>query len=161
MNFKRRVIYYLIRLLRINASPRKVAASLTLGFIPSWIPTFGLGPILSVGIVKVFRGNILAAVIGGIIGTPIWPLLFFLNYQVGELVLRTNSSIDTLDEVEYLDVGNQTLWSIKAGSMLFFTGSMINIIIFSILSYLLTYFLIKRYRALIVKKLRNSLGKSS
>lgn len=154
LKIKRRIKYYLLRLFRIKASPQQVAFSLTLGFIPSWIPTFGIGPILSVGITKVLRGNIIAAVIGGVIGTPIWPLLFFLNYKMGSLFFLKQINLDEVDDIEYVETLNETVGSIQSGSVLFLAGSVINIIVFSLIMYGGVYILLKKYRGHILQKLQ-------
>src|SRR5690606_24397682 len=104
----RRIRYYLIRLFRLKSSPHHVALGLMIGFIPSWFPTFGLGPFLSVSLAKFIKANKISALIGGVIGTPIWPLLFFLNYKVGSFIFDRKPKIDEIDEVEYLNTIQHT-----------------------------------------------------
>ncbi|WP_102344775.1 DUF2062 domain-containing protein [Bacillus sp. Marseille-P3661] len=154
MKIKRRVKYYLFRLFRLKASPKEVSIGLALGFIPNWFPTFGIGPIMSIGIAKVFRGNLIAAVIGGIIGTPIWPILFYLNYRTGSLFFNKHSKVDEIEDVEYLDAVNDTVGSLQSGSFLFLSGAIINVFISSLVIYLLVYILFKKYRVTILRKLK-------
>jgi uncharacterized protein len=153
MKFSRRVKLHLIRLFRIQASPHQVALGFTLGFIPNWFPTFGLGPILSMGLAKIAKVNIIAAVIGGVIGTPLWPVLFLLNYKCGSLFHMRPTKVDELQEVDYLEVVD-TVSSFQAGSTIFLTGAILNVLIFSFLVYLIVYFIFKRYRASILLMLR-------
>ncbi|WP_066051811.1 DUF2062 domain-containing protein [Robertmurraya korlensis] len=153
MNLRRQRKYYLLRLFRIKASPRQVACGLVLGFIPSWFPTFGLGPLLSIGMAKVFRVNVIAALIGGVIGTPIWPILFFCNYKMGSLVFERQNKVDEIDDVSYQYVVNDTLGSIQSGGFLFLTGACINMIIASLAMYVIVYILFKRYRGTILQKI--------
>jgi uncharacterized protein len=61
MNLGRKFKYNLVRILRVNDSPHQVALGFTLGFIPNWYPTFGLGVILSVGLAKSVKSNTVAA----------------------------------------------------------------------------------------------------
>lgn len=157
MKIKRRIKYYFIRLFRLKGSPHQVAAGISIGFLPSWFPTFGLGPVLSVGFAKLSRTNEVAAFVGGVIGTPIWPLLFLLNYQVGSAILDRQPKIDTLEEVDYSSAIEHTVEgvnNIQSSGYSFLLGAVINIVISSILVYFVVYFLFKRYRVSILNKLR-------
>jgi uncharacterized protein len=114
MKLKRISKYYLLRFSRIKASPQQVAYGITLGFIPCWFPTFGLGPIISAGLARMFKANILAAFAGGLLGTPLWPALFFLNYKTGSLFFPKHSQVDEISEVEYVVAANHTIESMKS-----------------------------------------------
>lgn len=157
MKITRRIKYTLIRLFRLKSNPEQVALGLTIGLIPSWIPTFGLGPVFSLGLARLVKANKVSALVGGIIGTPIWPLLFLLNYKVGGLILERESRVDELDEVGYINATHHTYKGI-AGShssgVLFLTGAAINILISSILVYFIVYILFKTYRVRILNKIR-------
>nr|WP_097073637.1 DUF2062 domain-containing protein [Ureibacillus xyleni] len=157
MKITRKIKYYLIRIFRLKSSPHQVALGLTMGFIPSWIPLFGLGPVLSIGLAKLARANTISAFVGGVIGTPIWPLLFILNYMVGGFLLDRKSKVDTLDEVEYKTAIDHTLagfFKSHSSGLLFLSGAFVNIIISSILIYFITFFLFKKYRVKVLNKLR-------
>ncbi len=153
MSLKRRIKYYLLRLFRIKDSPQQVAYGLALGFVPSWFPTFGLGPLLSIGMAKGFRVNILAALIGGVIGTPIWPILFFFNYKMGSMILERQHRVDEIDDVNYEHVVNETLGSLQSGGFTFLTGACVNMIISTIAIYVIVFILFKRYRVTILQKI--------
>ncbi|MCP1143453.1 DUF2062 domain-containing protein [Lysinibacillus endophyticus] len=157
MKIRRRIKYYLIRLFRLKSSPHQVALGLTMGFIPSWIPLFGFGPVLSIGLAKLTRSNPISAFVGGVIGTPIWPLLFILNYMIGGFLLDRKPKVDTLEEVEYSTAIQHTLsgfFKSHTSGVLFLTGAIINIVLSSILIYFMTFFLFKKYRVTILNKLR-------
>jgi uncharacterized protein len=154
MKLKRRYKFYLLRLFRIKASPHAVAMGITLGFIPHWFPTFGIGPILSVGLAKLGRANLIAAAAGGIIGTPLWPLCFYLNYRLGSLLIEGKSHVDQISEVEYIEAVNHTLGSLQSGSLYFLIGAIVNIVISSIIIYFISFWLFKKYRLNILLKLR-------
>ena len=153
MKLKRRLKYYLLRLFRLKAGPHQVAMGLTLGFVPNWFPTFGLGPMLSVGLAKLTRVNLIAAVIGGMLGAPIWPVLFLLNYKVGGLLFSEPSKVNELEEVDYLEAIDDTVGTTHS-SVLYLTGTLVNVVLSSVLVYMSIYFLFKRYRASILLKLR-------
>ncbi|MBY0097367.1 DUF2062 domain-containing protein [Mesobacillus maritimus] len=146
MKLKRRTRYYVLRFVRLKANPHQVALGVTLGFIPNWFPTFGLGPILSMGLAKLSKGNVFAAALGGIVGVPLWPVLFWLNYQIGGLFHDKPSQVDEIEEVEYIEAINDTVESIQTGSEQFLTGAIMNILVSSVILYILTFVLFSKYR---------------
>lgn len=154
MKLKRRFKYYLLRLFRLRASPHKVALGITLGLVPNWFPTFGLGPMLSIALAKIARVNMIAAVIGGIIGTPFWPVFFLLNYRIGSLFFLNPNKVNEIEEVEYIEAVNDTVGSLQSGSLQFLTGALINVLISSIIVYLAVFLLFKKYRDAILLKLK-------
>ncbi|WP_053363234.1 DUF2062 domain-containing protein [Bacillus sp. FJAT-27251] len=154
MKWKRRSKYYLVRLFRLKASPHQVAMGMALGFVPNWFPTFGIGPVLSAGIAKAAKVNLIAAVIGGFIGTPLWPFFFLLNYKVGSLFHPKPSKVTGIEEVEYLEAVNDTVDSWQSGSVQFLEGALINAFLSSIIIYLIVFFLFKKYRIPILTKIR-------
>ncbi|MFP3919230.1 DUF2062 domain-containing protein [Lysinibacillus telephonicus] len=159
MKITRRIKFNLIRLFRLKSSPHHVALGLTMGLIPSWIPTFGLGPVLSVGLARLVKANTVSALIGGIIGTPIWPLLFLLNYKVGSLIFDGKSKVDELDDVEYINAIHHTYKGIvgpHSSGFLFLSGAVINILISSTLVYFIVYLLFKKCRVRILNKIRRN-----
>lgn len=149
-----------MRLLRVKDSPHQVALGFTLGFIPNWYPTFGLGVILSVGLAKIVRVNPVAAFLGGVIGSPLWPALFFLNYKVGGLLLDRRSRVDEIEDVDYVEALEQTIDGVNSffsKSYTFLAGALINTIFFSICIYFIVYFLFKAYRTGLLRRLRGKL----
>jgi len=157
MKITRRMKYHLIRLFRLKSNPHHVALGLTMGLIPSWIPTFGLGPVLSVGLARLVKANTVSALVGGIIGTPIWPLLFLLNYKVGSFILERESKVDELEEVDYIHAIYHThkgMDGFHSSGFLFLAGAVINILISSTLIYCIAYLLFKTYRVRILDKIR-------
>lgn len=125
---------------------------LTLGFVPNWFPTFGLGPMISAGLAKLTKVNVIAAVIGGLLGAPIWPALFFLNYKIGSLILMEPSKVNDLEDVHYLEAVDETVG--HSGSLLYITGTLVNVLVSSLLIYLSFYMLFRKYRVNILMKLR-------
>ncbi|MEW9668867.1 DUF2062 domain-containing protein [Ammoniphilus sp. 3BR4] len=154
MKLKRRLKYNLLRLFRLKAGPHQVAMGLTLGFVPNWFPTFGLGPMLSISLAKLTRVNLIAAVIGGIMGTPIWPALFFLNYKVGSLVFMEPSKVSDLHDVEYLEAVDDTVEGMHSGGLQYVTGTLLNVLLSSAFIYISVYMLFRKYRLHILSKLR-------
>ena len=147
MKIKRILKFYLIRLFRLKKGAKQISLGLVMGFIPNWFPTFGLGPMLSVILAKVSRGNIPAAIISASIGSLIWPFLFFLNYKVGCLFMYTSPA-----QAEEVSTGYFSV--VQEVSFFFFVGAILNTLIFGVLGYFLFYFLFSKYRYAILKRLQ-------
>lgn len=160
MNLGRKFKYNLVRILRVNDSPHQVALGFTLGFIPNWYPTFGLGVILSVGLAKLVKSNTVAAFVSGVIGAPLWPVLFLLNYKVGSLLLDKSTKVDELEDVAYADALEHTIDGVNSffsKGFTFLEGAFINTILFSICIYFIVKFLFKMYRKGLLRKIRGKL----
>ncbi len=167
---KRYVKYYLIRLFRLNKGAHQVAMGFVLGFIPCWLPTFGIGPMMSVFIARFFKVNVVAAIIAASLGSFIWPVLFYLNVFTGSLFTHTDNDKKSLSEVHYNEGDYvvpvetdfityvQELWN-KFITMLFTTfgiGALINGIVFAVIGYSVIYFIFKKYRSSILHRLLSS-----
>ncbi|MFD1780108.1 DUF2062 domain-containing protein [Fredinandcohnia salidurans] len=160
MNLGRKFKYNLVRILRVNDSPHQVALGFTLGFIPNWYPTFGLGVILSVGLAKLVKSNTVAALVSGVLGAPLWPVLFLLNYKVGSLLFDKSTKVDELEEVDYADALEHTLDGVNSffsKGFTFLEGALINTILFSIFIYFIVKFLFKMYRKGLLRRIRGKL----
>jgi len=118
---------------------------------------FGLDPVIAVGLARLVKANTVSSLVGGVIGTFIWPLSFFLNYKIGSLLLDRNSRVDELDEVEYINaIQHIYKWIVGSHSsgFIFLTGAVINILISSILIYIIVYLVFKKHRVSILNKIR-------
>nr|WP_304220036.1 DUF2062 domain-containing protein [Fredinandcohnia onubensis] len=157
MNLGRKFKYNLVRILRVNDSPHQVALGFTLGFIPNWYPTFGLGVILSVGLAKLVKSNTVAAFVSGVLGAPLWPVLFLLNYKVGSLLLDKSTKVEELEDVAYADALEHTIDGVNSffsKGFTFLEGALINTILFSICIYFIVKFLFKMYRKGLLRRIR-------
>jgi uncharacterized protein len=138
----RKMKFFLLRLLRIKSNAHSIAIGFTIGIIITFVPSFGIGPILSAGFAKLVRGNPVAGFIGGLSVMWMFPLLFYLNIVVGEIIypieiVNMNKGLDETEEV--LEVGFQI-------GKTFLVGMLINSLLFGIFTYLFTYTIIKKYR---------------
>ncbi|NMD68667.1 DUF2062 domain-containing protein [Bacillus sp. DNRA2] len=154
MKLKSHVKYYLLRLFRLKAGTHSIAMGLTLGFIPHWFPTFGVGALLSLGLAKLGRGNLVAAFLGGALGTAIWPFLFFLNYKIGSLLFRRSTEITELKSAAHFDFSHLSIHGIGSGGLLFFTGALVNTLLSFLFMYLIVYTLFKKHRVNILYMLK-------
>ncbi|NBI28844.1 DUF2062 domain-containing protein [Chengkuizengella marina] len=133
----RGVKYYCIRLFRLKSGAKQISLGFSLGFIPCWFPTFGIGPMLSIALAKIFKVNMVATIIAASLGSFIWPVLFIGNYQIGEWLFF---------RLEHMDALSMTYD--------FMIGAVINSILSSVILYFVLYFLFKRYRITILKKMK-------
>lgn len=174
----RKLKYAIIRLLRLKNAARQIALGLVLGFFPCWFPTFGLGAFLSVMLAKLVRGNILAALLSAAVGSILWPLLFYLNYAVGEKLMRRfdetiepspvsfESPSDFFDldfaeemvEIDYVEPIEQiNSWS-DIGIQ-FAVGAAANSILFSFAGYFIFRFSLNRFRKPLLSLMRRNKGR--
>ena len=121
----------IIRLFRLREESEKVARGFALGLIVNLWPTFGFGVVISGFMAKLFGGNAVSGLIGGATLTFFWPVLFYLNMQMGALVLQRRAP---LREVE--DVTERTMSALVWGQT-FTTGAVLNSLIVGISVYLL------------------------
>ncbi|WP_042995566.1 DUF2062 domain-containing protein [Bartonella quintana] len=96
-SFSRSFCYIRKRILRISATPHKVALGFAIGIFLACSPLFGMHIILAVFFSWILRGNFAAAIIGTIFSNP---LTFFLivmaDYKVGYLCLSLFSNVDEI-----------------------------------------------------------------
>lgn len=159
--WSRKLKFYFLKLLRIRKSDHVVAIGFTAGFFHCWFPTFGIGMLLSVGLAKLLRGNIVAAVISGSIGSFLWPGLFFLDYKTGfmlEKLFLPNLSLlhpwnKKVPEADYSETVDH-LSSFGDIGLNFLAGSIVNSILFSIAGYFAIRFVLKHYRLPLLRKLK-------
>ncbi len=148
----RKLKYDSLRLLRIKKSDHLISIGFIAGFFHCWFPTFGIGILLSIGLARLLRGNIVAAVISGSLGTIMWPGLFFLNYKIGFVLLSLFyfSSIQGSQEIAMSGISFGHL------GMNFLVGSIVNSIVFSIMGYFLLRFVLMKYRLPLLNRLKRT-----
>lgn len=132
----RRLKFLLIKLFRIKENAHNVSLGFTLGFLIHFIPSFGMGPVLSTVSAKLFKGNPLAGFISGVALIWLFPFLFYLNVVVGETLFPSVASVPS--------------HSLNAGFHLgavFFMGMIINIILFGMFVYYIIYTVMRKYRS--------------
>lgn len=158
MRLLRTMRYNLIRLFRIQAGAHRIALGFVVGFFPCWFPTFGVGPVLSLALCRLAKGNLVAAIVAASIGSLLWPILFYLNFLAGKLVTDNWKRTPDLDG-DYLETAEEIV-SLSDVGLDFIIGSLMNSIILSLAGYWLLRVVLTYYRPEIyrwIKKL--SLGK--
>ncbi|MFC4320533.1 DUF2062 domain-containing protein [Litchfieldia salsa] len=141
-NLQRKTKLSLLKLLRIKDSAHSVALGFTVGFIINFIPSFGLGPIISTTAARLVKGNSIAGLIGGVLFIWISPLLFYINIVVGKFfvpfeIIDVDMEIEDTEEV------------VSAGLTIgkaFIIGMVVNMIWVGIIIYYVIFYIIKKHR---------------
>lgn len=141
---KRWLRYHAISLFRVDDGSERVARGIALGAFVNFYPTFGLGVLLSGFLAGFTGGNVVAGVVGGALFALAWPLLFFLNMKVGELIYTSPIRVEDLE-----DVDERTIDLLVFGKT-FLAGAGINSILSTLVVYSFFYYLHDRYRAQIL-----------
>ncbi|TMU87598.1 DUF2062 domain-containing protein [Bacillus sp. BHET2] len=132
-----------LKLLRLKDNAHSIALGFTVGLLINFVPSFGIGPVISTACAKIFKGNPFAGLVGGVSLIWAFPFFFYLNLVVGHLFYPIDviaPSVHTVDSTsQALGVGLQL-------GKAFFTGMLINIPIFGILTYTIMNSVVKRFR---------------
>ena len=82
--FRRLFSYLFQRIIRLPGTPASIASGFASGIAASFTPFLGLHFILAGALAMLFRGNVLASVIGTFFGNP-WTfiLIWLVDYEVG------------------------------------------------------------------------------
>ncbi len=158
----------IISIMSMNATPKKIAIGVAVAMFWNFIPSLGIGPVLTFLATKILRGHIVAGLTLNL-GTSIFiPLFYTLNFITGRAV--TGASInseaknpaksdylqfDTLsfDRVKNFFESPETIFEALQGfSQDFLIGSVINAFVVGIFLYVVFYLLLKRREARIFEK---------
>ena len=90
--WRRSFAYLRLRLTRISDAPHRVARGIACGVFVGCTPLFGLHLPLAAALAWVFRGNLVAALIGTAAGNPVTiPILAVLSLDLGRRILGKGS----------------------------------------------------------------------
>jgi uncharacterized protein (DUF2062 family) len=90
--WRRAFAYLRLRLTRISDAPHRVARGIACGVFVGCTPFFGLHLPLAAALAWVFRGNLVAALIGTAAGNPVTiPILAVLSLELGRRLLGIGS----------------------------------------------------------------------
>ena len=145
------ISYYKLKLARLPASPHAVASGFACGSMVSFTPLLGLHFILAIVFAYLIRGNIVAALLGTIVGNPVtFPFIWGLIYKVGAFVISTKH-IEFNNEINFNMIITQT-YEIFLPMLL---GGAILAIPVWLITYILTHSFISSYKKSKIKKNRN------
>ena len=119
INLKRASLFYFLKLVRVKDSQDKLAIGFACGSMVSFSPFMGFHFLLAVIFAYIFRGNIVASLIGTFVGNPFtFPFIWIFIYKVGNLFFKNeqNSSIE-LNFQSLFDQGYDILIPMLIGSL--------------------------------------------
>jgi uncharacterized protein (DUF2062 family) len=88
IGWKRATIYVWRRVWRLTGTPHVIALGVAAGVFMSFTPFLGFHIVVAMLIAWVFRGNLLAAVFGTMIGNPVtYPPIWLATYDLGTWML--------------------------------------------------------------------------
>ena len=119
INLKRASLFYFLKLVRVKDSQDKLAIGFACGSMVSFSPFIGFHFLLAVIFAYIFRGNIVASLIGTFVGNPFtFPFIWIFIYKVGNLFFKNeqNSPIE-LNFQSLFDQGYDILIPMLIGSL--------------------------------------------
>jgi hypothetical protein len=137
--FFKKIKKHFLEVMRLKDSPKSIALGFAIGTAIALLPTFGLGALIGLGVILIFKKISKIALFSSFI---VWnpAVLFFsytISYKIGSFILA-----DAPLKYYRLGLLNEFyLYSTK-----FLLGNIILVILASTISYLLVYFLSKRYQ---------------
>ncbi|WP_455466559.1 DUF2062 domain-containing protein [Bartonella sp. B39] len=96
-SFSRSFSYIRKRVLRISATPHKVALGFAIGIFLACSPLFGMHIVLAIFFSWIFRANFAASIIGTVFSNPLTFLLIVMaDYKVGYFFLSLFSNVNEI-----------------------------------------------------------------
>ncbi|OLL53979.1 DUF2062 domain-containing protein [Bartonella henselae] len=96
-SFSRSFCYIRKRILRISATPHKVALGFSIGIFLACSPLFGMHIVLAILFSWILRANFAAAIIGTIFSNPLtFFLIIMADYKVGSFCLSLFSDVSEI-----------------------------------------------------------------
>ncbi|RXZ84136.1 DUF2062 domain-containing protein [Paenibacillaceae bacterium] len=153
----------LILILKQHRGAGQISLGLVFGLFPCWFPTFGVGVAISLGLARLFRGNLTASLLMASAGSVLWPVLFFMNYKIGKRLRQLFTGEDgnwrmplTFKDYwpdDYVEPA-EDINSWADTGIDFLIGAMFNSVVMSVLLYIVSRIILSRYRLQLLRKLR-------
>ena len=134
INLKRASLFYFLKLIRVKDTQDKLAKGFACGSMVSFTPFMGFHFFLAVIFAYIFRGNIVASLIGTFVGNPFtFPFIWIFIYNVGNIFFKNDQNVSLeLTFQSLFDQGYDILMPMLIGSL-----------IVSIPIWLISYFTLK------------------
>ena len=101
--------YIVKRMLRVKASPHKIAIGCAAGVFASITPLVGVQMVMAGAIALILRGSIAAAMIATLFGNPLsWPLIWGATYALGSAMIGHPGAAEAAALVH----GSDPVWAI-------------------------------------------------
>ena len=93
INLKRASLFYFLKLVRVKDSQDKLAVGFACGSMVSFSPFIGFHFLLAVIFAYIFRGNIVASLIGTFVGNPFtFPFIWIFIYKIGNIFFKNDQN---------------------------------------------------------------------
>ncbi len=134
INIKRTSLFYFLKLIRVKDTQDKLAKGFAFGSMVSFTPFIGFHFLLAVIFAYIFRGNIVASLIGTFVGNPFtFPFIWIFIYKIGNIFFKNDQNFSLeLTFQNLFDQGYDILIPMLIGSL-----------IVSIPVWLISYFTVK------------------
>ncbi|MGE5416774.1 MAG: DUF2062 domain-containing protein [Acidobacteriota bacterium] len=149
---KEKVRRWLLQLFQDNHAPSRLAIGFALGSCTNFYPTFGLGLPITIALAFLTRTSIIGAVVGENLVKILYPVTIYLSILVGGLIYPDTRLPDNFHAI--LRICRH--WDLFTPyAKLFFTGAIINTVVFGTLLSIIIYYLLTRHRERIITWLSN------
>ncbi len=120
INLKRASLFYFLKLVRVKDSQDKLAIGFACGSMVSFTPFIGFHFFLAIIFAYIFRGNIVASLIGTFVGNPFtFPFIWLFIYKVGNIFFKNDENFSLELTFESLfDQGYDILIPMLIGSLI-------------------------------------------
>jgi len=132
------------KILQLDCPPNRIAAAAALGVIIGFSPYIGFHTVLAIGISFVFNLPLYPLIVGAYITNPFTFIpIYTVCYKFGEMVTRQSADFS----VDFSEITFSCLLT-TAKSLIypFFVGAHLLGLILGSITYILTYYLIKKYK---------------
>ncbi|TVX88218.1 DUF2062 domain-containing protein [Paenibacillus agilis] len=145
--------YHSIRMLRSRQGASKISLGIVFGFFPCWYPTFGIGPVLSIGLTKWAKGSIAGSIFAAALGAVVWPIFFYMNVITGNWIMKLAYLLHIYSgDIAVGGAGWLQVW-LRTG-LNFTIGAILNSILFTLLGYWIWIWIIQRFRPQLLQMAR-------
>ena len=143
MKWRRQLRYFLLRFLRLRDMPAKAALGFAVGACVNMYPAFGISVGVAAFLAGLVRANLVAGLLGNVMVKPLWPVMFYLNLWVGNLLIG-HAGANTTRTFHGLIKMNWKAWMLVG--KVFFLGAIVNTLILGTLLYIGVYWIFSSYR---------------
>lgn len=145
-NLYRKLKYAVIRISRARGSVNEIASGAAIGAFFAVFPTFGVGILMVIGLSRIFRFNLIAAVASAIISNPLTsPFFMLLSFKIGSLILGSEIEFDLKNWKHQLgEVG----LNILIGAII--VSSVVSIIVYFVVKYFMQLYRMKKAKQLVI-----------
>jgi uncharacterized protein len=118
---RERLSQMLVRMRQLEGNPHNIALGMAVGIFVSITPIIPLQTVVAVTLAFVVRGSKSAAALGTWLSNPLTiPLVYYANYKLGCILLRCQTTMDTIafdSFSQLMDLGLEVTGAMLVGSL--------------------------------------------